>query len=565
MHKRRASTRPGAFGGRILWVATVAFLGLVAFERSAEAQANFAIEKFSVGFCDGNSNSVQDEGEFNCTAPGLPPIQIPGFDPTNCPAVCNVTQQCGEPATALLVVQNQGEPIAPGVPGGNTFRLVLAWDVIDPAGVSNGPIILPPGGGPESVLPVGCTAVSSDASCAVPNLDILFAAGNTTCQAGGDLPCQLCAADPGSLVDACGAAPPNQSVGGTVVFVSDDYVIQENDVPTLADQAFARFFNLCDRVPAGCNSTVLDGGQRNATRPVTCPGEGVGNFKCYAAKPAAGTSFPRRTVVLEDQFGDTTAQVVSPLELCTPVNKVGIEEEEPDLLHPDNPHLMCYKLQNASLVPPVDLRDTDQFGSEELRVRSPSALCQPALKNCVPDPEAEPPVVCDLEATQQALSHFECYQASPETLGLPDGVPYAPPATLDLFDQFGTTVTDVEGTRFHCNPVFAKNEESLPVALFPDPIGFPVPEGVESPQDVHYKCYDVEDQEAAFVTQTVSVEDQFGTRSITIGAATRLCEPAVKEVAANNDACGLGPELLGLLPLLHRLRRRRGQGGAALR
>jgi hypothetical protein len=91
-----------------------------------------------------------------------------------------------------------------------------------------------------------------------------------------------------------------------------------------------------------------------------------------------------------------------------------------------------------------------------------------------------------------------------------------------------------------------------------------VPAGVEPPEQVHYTCYDI-DEEVTEI-RNVTVQDQFGINPITIGKATRLCEPAVKdEVEVVQNQCGLlGIEaLLGLLPLAYWQRRRARQGREA--
>jgi hypothetical protein len=456
--------------------------------------------------------------------------------------------------------------------------------------------------------------------------------GNATCSDSGgtcnrvtgancSLPCVLCAGsqtgtDPDTgLQCAAGLGLPNVPVPlgldtafpGKVFLRSAERAVQQSDVDAgnvLADQITIVFRNTCVVDPVGCDPVTCNLKQDPASIALAQVERPSNNFKCYSVKPQPGTGFQKRQVVLEDQFtGRTIATVATPYELCNPVRKEGREdpgeETDADLNDPDAPHLMCYKLQNNSVGPDELLRATDQFGSLTQRVGNAVVLCQPALKSCEERAEEQDVTAdCSLEATQEQLAHLECYQAfdaeqpfgtcsvtqqvcstsadCPESETcepLSDPVPYVKDDALVLTDQFGDTLSTINDPLLHCNPVTQKTvddgtPETLTVPQFDPP--FPVPDGVEPPQDVHYRCYDIDDTETpdAFLADPrnryVRVVDQFGEILLQVGVATQLCEPEVKELlqeyAPERRGCGLlGIE--ALLPIAALRSSRSGQDG----
>jgi hypothetical protein len=203
-------------------------------------------------------------------------------------------------------------------------------------------------------------------------------------------------------------------------------------------------------------------------------------------------------VAYSDQFdvvGPGTATALLPFELCNPVDKngEGIADAEA--------HLLCYKLLNRKRRARADVIDTDQFGSEELGVRTPAIeLCLPAIKNGEGD----------LDALEARLNHFACYHARTAR-----GAPALIPGPVTLADQFETKETDVLRTNMHCNPLFTKNGQDFSV----DP-------------DNHLKCYAIRDlpDQRPFRGREVTTQDQFGELTLRAGRPTRLCEPASKEL-----------------------------------
>jgi hypothetical protein len=265
----------------------------------------------------------------------------------------------------------------------------------------------------------------------------------------------------------------------------------------------------------------------DASDRAVCSCDRVSNFKCYAAKFPPRDRFRRKTVDIVDQFGTAKVLAMRPTEICNPVDKNGEGIADPEA------HLMCYKVR--TLIPRRGggrraIRGTDQFGSEELRVSRHREICLPALKSCVPDDTATPPVTCDLDALEQRLAHLQCYlgrtqRGTPSLTPIPD---------LSLADQFESQDYDARRATLWCNPLTEKNGEVFTPPQWPDPLPFPVP-GNETPsQDVHYKCYDIRDSDGddKFKGREVEIEDQFHPTGQTVraGRPTRLCEPAIKQL-----------------------------------
>ena len=150
-----------------------------------------------------------------------------------------------------------------------------------------------------------------------------------------------------------GAVPPNTSVSDHATVVCTDVCAPGDPLCQTTDEADAE---------------------------CTCGGD----FKCYAAKlqPQAirPSNFRSRRVSYSDQFSrlfnqpDVRASVLTPTEICNPVDKNGEGIKNPDA------HLMCYKLLYSGITKSKKVIDTDQFGPETLRVGSPVEICLPAVR-----------------------------------------------------------------------------------------------------------------------------------------------------------------------------------------
>jgi hypothetical protein len=259
----------------------------------------------------------------------------------------------------------------------------------------------------------------------------------------------------------------------------------------------------CDPVPApppGQECQTTDMAEATCATP-------RGDFKCYAAKlqPRAirPSDFRGRRVSYSDQFTDlfnqpdVRASVLTPHEICNPVDKNGEGIADPDA------HLMCYKLLYSGRTSAKKVIDTDQFGAETLRVTSPVEICLPAVKNGVGDIEAQ------LEGIEARLNHYACYRAATE----PGTDPFDP-RQVSLTDQFEENkATTVTKTALHCNPILTKDERNVTV----DPSS-------------HLKCYDIQDPIPFRGRTNVTTDDQWYSDSLQVGRATRLCETATKEL-----------------------------------
>jgi hypothetical protein len=573
---------------------------------------------------------------------------VPAADPSGRDScnlgICDTTLQCGAPLKSVMGMANNGAS------DGEAFFLTQAWDIVNPDMAdefvipNGGNDVLPdelPGG---AVAPGGCDSSdpSVPADCAgVDHLPIAAASGNTTCVAGGDLPCVLCPA----LADASSNAEcDGTAVKGRVVFLSDEYVVQDADSGILGNRAGTNRYAKCTEL-GGCASDIPAVLEDVGARAVECGGR-LQNYKCYSAKPEPGTEFVQREVELTDQFdGTTVATVITPYQLCNPVRKELLESDSDESLNgPGEPHLMCYKLlADDAIGPDVLARLTDQFGTKTSRIGNSVVLCQPALKSCFdrafddaiemgeePDDASRIAGVLCAEAydgLDEKLAHFNCYQSfeqDEEPFGtcsdtpkvcevdadcpgfdpagggetcvpLTDPVPYFVPFDLTLTDQFGSTLSEINDTSLHCNPLTKKVVDGGAPELFEPPLFpsavcsgsgeactdssecddletcvplFPVPDGVVIEEEqVHYRCYNIDDNNTPGLlaedprNRQVWVQDQFGINPIRVGVGTHLCEPAVKEKLEEKPqqkACGLlGIEaLLGLVPLAL-LRRRK--------
>jgi hypothetical protein len=510
--------------------------------------------------------------------------------------VCDPSLVCGDTVKSLLFLANAGDSTASAffvVQAYDTINLGLPNQWISPGGPAGGNDVLP------ADLPAGCDSSdpTSLAACqAIDHLPIVSAEGNTNCAIGGGLPCVVCpSGQPAALNAGCGAANPDIDLEGRVIFYSDEYVVQESDVPNspLGNVAGTQRYAQCDESGL-CNTENVTALEDVGFRPVSCDTERtLQNYKCYAAKPEPGMpGFVQHEIDVTDQFGRTTAVVVTPKEICNPVRKEGLEDDSDESLNgPGEPHLMCYKILDPDAIGPnVLARLTDQFGSLTHRIGDAIILCQPALKDCFArkveeligggaDLDEALVVAGDFcEAAgaglDEKLAHLNCYQSyeqrdeagaptqpfgkcsdsfntcdedadCPDFLNgetcvpLTDPVDYDRPVTLDLTDQWGTSTTAIGDTVLHCNPLTQKTvdlgdpEDFVPPKFPDDGSVFPVPAGVNvADEEVHYRCYSIADailDGGGFVARQVLVEDQFGTIPIRVGQAVRLCEPAVKE------------------------------------
>ena len=101
------------------------------------------------------------------------------------------------------------------------------------------------------------------------------------------------------------------------------------------------------------------------------PGVNPTHFQCYRVSPAQ--KFKPLAVKLQDQFGSSGVRVITPVLLCAPVAKNGVQPKD------TKTHLVCYEEQEGKA---ADKRvvTTNQFGKELMTVGGAFVLCVPSLK-----------------------------------------------------------------------------------------------------------------------------------------------------------------------------------------
>jgi hypothetical protein len=238
-------------------------------------------------------------------------------------------------------------------------------------------------------------------------------------------------------------------------------------------------------VDGECRGTAVEG----------CSTE-TDHYKCYKARTFGGPRFPRQTLTLEDQFGETSATLVRPFRFCNPVNKNGEGIVDPVA------HLSCYEIHER-WAGSRSVKVANQFGEQFLTLGRAQTLCVPAEKDGLGRLE-------DLN-----VDHFKCYRARTTP-----GTPKVTVGDVDLVDQFEEKRTELVKPRAFCTPV-EKNGE-----------------GIRSP-DTHLACFKITDApgQERLTQQQVSVRDQFGSSELitTLRADgwrfRLLCVPSTKEVA----------------------------------
>jgi hypothetical protein len=132
-----------------------------------------------------------------------------------------------------------------------------------------------------------------------------------------------------------------------------------------------------------------------------------------------------------------------------------------------------------------------------------SAICEESQQDACTQPGSD----CNDDAMvdcigQCPLDHFKCYRAKTETTFTP--------RTVTLADQFEDTTADVMRPSRFCNPA-DKNDE-----------------GIIDPT-AHLMCYDIR-QGGTFTRRHVRVNNQFGEQELIVTRPFSLCNPATKDL-----------------------------------
>jgi hypothetical protein len=229
-----------------------------------------------------------------------------------------------------------------------------------------------------------------------------------------------------------------------------------------------------------------------------CPKPPLDHFKCYKPKPE------KLIVGLTDQFHDETVELKAgrkPDTFCNPVAKTLAGATTP--IFDSGAHLSCYKIKDVTGTQFVqrDVFIQNQLSTDpvQITVLKPDTLCVPTQKD--PDP---PPA---------ALDHFKCYKVR--------ATPFKPSPTANLQDQFDAEVVDIIKPFTLCNPV-QKTVSGETIEI--------------GDSAAHLVCYKIKNQ-TTFSPVTVSIQNQFGTDSITAKKPFTLCVPSLKFDEAPPEVC----------------------------
>jgi len=215
------------------------------------------------------------------------------------------------------------------------------------------------------------------------------------------------------------------------------------------------------------------------------------HFDCYETAREPFPTIPG--VTLDDQFGPSTADLITLKRLCAPANKNG---EDPDALF-DPEHLAGYVLKQTT--PPFEhitgVEVVDQFGTIVVDLVKPDLLLVPTAKSLLgpPSPLVDP-----------AIDHFKCYRVRKAQRRV-QGV--------NVIDQIAALVVDVKKAYRLCTPVMKNGE----------PVNNP---------EAHLMCYRVRDRsEPRFRgLESIFIDNQFGQTTIAVDHIRELCVPAVKNL-----------------------------------
>lgn len=191
-------------------------------------------------------------------------------------------------------------------------------------------------------------------------------------------------------------------------------------------------------------------------------------------------------IVLFDQFGDFSTDVVQFDKFATPVEKNGEPMFDPEV------HQTWWNIFNPQ--PEWLVALDNQFGRQDWTVTDGRYLVVPARKD-VPGPP--PP-----------FNHYECYDA----VGPPVDMP------VTLIDQFGIMELIATVPELFCNPC----EKQVDGNIFP----------IEDPA-MHLACYRLEPPMLLGVTAMAF--DQFGDWQISLLEPTWLCLPTIKLSAVGTE------------------------------
>jgi hypothetical protein len=297
---------------------------------------------------------------------------------------------------------------------------------------------------------------------------------------------------------------PGFGIDGPVVLIDDQFGTQTTDlgrpirfmVPVSKnDEPLFDFFShlTCYQIVDGAEAPAVISTNQFGAQPLTlgvpdslcvptekliAPGPvNIDHYKCYFA---SGSPIDVG-VFLQDQFGQTSAIVLSPRLFCAPAAKNGEPIADPIT------HLTCYDTTPPGVAPgPVPILNQFLPAPDLLELLESDLLCAPSTKQIQPPPEPD---------------HFQGYPTTP-VVGNEGPI-------VQIVDQFGSQTTDLGLPIRFLVPV-DKNDEGLG-----DPIS-------------HLTCYQIVDGDPG--PQVIST-NQFGAQPLTLGDPDSLCVPTEKLIS----------------------------------
>jgi hypothetical protein len=213
----------------------------------------------------------------------------------------------------------------------------------------------------------------------------------------------------------------------------------------------------------------------------------VDHFQCYRART---TGFHQLPVTLSDVFGNRSAVVRSPIDLCAPADKNG--EDPGAASSPD--FLTSYKLSGTgSFVPIAGVAAANQFGDVSLNVKAPKVLLVPTTVSLT-GPPASP--------DGAFLNHFTCYDVK-----VTNGTAAPTPGSVSVQTAFETVQVQPQKPNRLCVPTHKNGSPIIPSA----------PENL--------LCYKAKSGKGLNPAPTAFLNNQFGQQTQRLGQRRDLCIP----------------------------------------
>lgn len=372
--------------------------------------------------------------------------------------------------------------------------------------------------------PGDCCAVSSAAGCDEPSCQECVCGIDSFCCGIGDPSCNggvgfwddTCATIAETIcANSCACAPdlptatptPEAADTGTPVFTATPVETEtptatSTPTPTPTETATTTATASEDVTPSPTGTATptetstptasATPASATASPPAPTP-SALNHFQCYEVHPGA---FARRSVTLDDQFGDSSVNVRRPKRICNPASK---NDEDPSAATaPD--HLVGYPIDQASprFHRERDVQIVNQFhdaGSPlSVDLVRPDFMLVPSAKS----------LTSPVRPIMPSIEHFKCYRVKGARFRR-NGV------TID--DEFGSITVDIKRPRRLCVPA-EKNDES------------PLNDAVS-----HLMCYEVRLASGSppfAAAGRLFVNNQFGDDEFDGFRPRELCVPSLK-------------------------------------